>query len=101
MTKHTSFHNTIGATGRQLSMLNTNCRSQEEYILKFFQSYPDRLFTPFEVQKALDMYWVPLTSIRRAITNLTYQDKLEKTKEMKPGYYKLPNHTWRLKIQPA
>jgi hypothetical protein len=38
----------------------------------------------------------PVTSIRRAITDLTVQDKLVKTNVMEIGGYGKDEHTWRL-----
>lgn len=50
--------------------------------------------TPFEVEHRLD-YRYPITSIRRAMTNLTELMVLEKTDEVRQGKYGKKNHVWR------
>lgn len=72
--------------------------SQRTMILNFFiREYPSS-FTPHEVQKKLNMYYCPLTSIRRAITRLHKESEpklLKNPKElMRNGYYGTKNHTW-------
>jgi hypothetical protein len=55
--------------------------------------------TPFEVLEATQSmgHKYPVTSVRRSISNLTKQGKLEKTSEMKKEEYGKPNYYWKLK----
>ena len=54
--------------------------------------------TPFDVETALySNTMVPITSIRRAITNLTNDEKLVKTDNQKTGPYGKPSYCWKLK----
>lgn len=64
-------------------------KSQEAIILPFFQIH--KKLTASEV---LAMYPgnVPITSIRRAISNLQYGNKITKTKETKIGLYDANEH---------
>jgi hypothetical protein len=73
-TKHPCFgryHNTVDLSGKELEKRQKRCDSQAEKILKYFQDRPDGYYTPFEIQ--LNLYWnnVPITSIRRAMSDLT------------------------------
>lgn len=91
----TSFHNTIGESGETLLVSNENCKTQEEKILDIFRVLDDKL-TPFEVCYAYNSIYapIPITSVRRAITNLTEQNKLIKTSDMKNEVYNKRNFTW-------
>ena len=52
--------------------------------------------TPAEIWEGYGFKYknVPLTSIRRAITNLETEGLLEKTNIQKPGVYGKKNHCW-------
>lgn len=79
--------------------LDRHANAQAKKILQFFKEHPGELFTPFDVQKSLRRGLImnsPITSIRRAMTNLTDKGKLVKTKIKRPGIYKAPNYCWRL-----
>ena len=97
------FHNTIDLPESELKARQLKAGSQNETILSFFQSNPSGSFTPFEIIKyCFDGrgYWkAPITSIRRAMTDLTKLGYLEKTKEKRAGEYGTDNFTWRLLIK--
>jgi hypothetical protein len=91
-----SFYNTIHEQGEQLNKSEAKAVSQEVYILYHFKANKGRSYTPFEVQQAIpELHNTPITSIRRAITNLTNQGQLEHTHDMRQGDYGKLNHTWR------
>ena len=92
------FHNTIHQDGDALCKSRAKANAQEQLILNFFMSNPSGEFTPFEVQKAIDLMHTPITSIRRAITNLTEDDELIKTETQKDGGYGKPNYCWKLNL---
>ena len=73
--------------------------SQEELILAFFEDNPQLYLTPDEVLKEVFYSYEerPLTSIRRAMTNLTKAGYLEKTPVYAMGPYLRKVHTWRLR----
>lgn len=92
-----SFHNTIDLVGDELEKENINCSKQEDRILKLFEGK----MSPFEVMEKYNKIYsaIPITSVRRAITNLTERGKLIKLdKEFKTGEYGKPNHLW-IKIE--
>lgn len=89
-----SFHNTIGLQGDELAQATYRAGSQEAVILEFFRRHRNRMFTPSEIHKTLFSSSIPLTSIRRAITNLTTAGYLSKTDIKTQGPYGLPEHCW-------
>jgi hypothetical protein len=93
-----AYYNTNKIEGKALAEARQRNLSQEDKILFFFQMYPDRDFSPHAVQSYV-MPNAPLTSTRRAITNLTIKGYLEKNTTAKRimGPYGTLVHTWRLK----
>lgn len=91
------FYNTIHESGKQLSDSIKQATTQEEKVLRFFKTNPKKLFTPFDI-KYVGLFEdnVPLTSIRRAITNLEGKGLLEKTEEKREGGYGKYNYCWKL-----
>lgn len=95
-----SFYNTIRERGRQLAQSEAHAVSQEAWIFLHFKANPQYTYTPFDIQREMpELSHVPITSIRRAITNLTMQGLLEQTHEMRQGEYGKMNHTWRYRQQ--
>lgn len=96
--KLSKFYNTINDPNK--SELDIQANTQAEKIYKFFKNNPFKEFTPFDVQRRMRIQLIinsPITSIRRAITDLTEVGLLEKTGNKKPGIYGKNNYTWRLK----
>lgn len=90
-----SFFNTTRITGDELATYRRQAVTQETVIAEFFRQRPGRLFTPSDLSSLLPR--APLTSIRRAVSNLTAQGLLEKTAHKRPGTFNRPEHAWRLK----
>jgi hypothetical protein len=70
---------------------------QQEVILQIFRDAPDSL-SPSDVWTRTQWggnRW-PLTSIRRAITELTDTGRLVREATQKPGLYGKPEHLWRI-----
>jgi len=88
-----SFHNTIGESGQELKTSEKMCITQEQEILAFFEK-SRTLLSPFQVHAEFPQY--PITSIRRAMTNLTKDGKLIKTDKMRQGAYGKLNYLWGL-----
>lgn len=96
-----SFYNTISHTGDRLKVSNRRADAMETAILKIFKRCRATTFTPPEMhakyikanKKGI------LTSIRRAITNLTNDGYLVKfpSNKMRDGIYGEPNHVWQYK----
>ncbi len=71
-----------------------NANFQEQKILEVFSGKNRGLsFTPFEVLK-LSGLRAPITSIRRAMTDMTKVGMLIKTDECRMGAYGQLNHCW-------
>jgi hypothetical protein len=90
------YYNTNRESGSVLAQSQAHARDQKMHILQFFERNPGTLFAPHEVQAAV-LPEAPLTSIRRALTNLTDQGLLEKTDKMRLGTYGKMVHRWRLR----
>jgi len=90
-----SYYNTTHLTGFELKESRRKANTQEDRILTFFEKNADKAFSPEEIQTYCMMANRPLTSVRRAITNLTKEGCLRKTSHMKPGNYGKPVHTWQ------
>jgi hypothetical protein len=92
------FHNPVNIPAAQLAQEQFKANSLAMLILQFFKKNPGCTFTPFEIQDKLYLHNRPITSIRRAMTDLTQTDPplLVKTDITKPGNYKYDNHCWRL-----
>lgn len=91
-----TFYNTIDLKGQDFSVAVRNAKSQDEKILNLFLSHPLQCYTPFEVHSLLFSESTPITSIRRSMTNLEDEGKLEKTGEQKEGGFGKKNYLWRL-----
>lgn len=92
-----SFHNSLPVRDVEtLEKYEEKAKNQDGLILEFFKSNPNNSFTPARVFEIFDQKY-PITSIRRAITNLTKAGKLELTGETRKGLYGRENNTWRVK----
>lgn len=89
-----SYYNTTSLEGEDLAEARKNSRSQQEMVMEVFRESPDLRMTPWDVQRHLP--FCPITSVRRAITDLTDAGELEKTSHKREGAYEAPNYTWRL-----
>lgn len=88
------FHNTIGYEGLDLLEAECNARNQEERIVALFRIFSRG--TPSFIMKKYEERWpaIPLTSIRRSMSNLTKEGKLMMTDRMYTGLYGKPEHEW-------
>ena len=93
-----TFYNTLKYEGEKLIESMASCNRQEDLILEYFRQYDYRGFTPFEVWKSLFTPMVPITSVRRGITNLTDSGYLIKTDQQKTERYGKANYVWRYKM---
>lgn len=92
-----AFHNSIGLTGPELVAANVGASSQDAAVLDVFRR-AGRPLTPSDVWRLTSdagHLW-PLTSIRRAITNLTNDDLLVKLDLQRTGIYGRPEGLWQL-----
>ena len=92
------YYNTNDETGGTLRSSRDATTKQENMILSIFETYPNEGLTPFDIEDFAhdqEVSW-PITSIRRAITDLTNAGKLTKTDTKKLGKYGKFVHTWKL-----
>ena len=89
-----SFYNTIEETAEELAKSHEKAKTQEEKILDCFYSCEEPL-SPSMVLSQTGLN-CPITSIRRAMTNLSNDGRLEKTTEYTLGNYGKREHLWSL-----
>mgnify|MGYP007071596763 CR=1 len=89
-----SFYNTIKETGITLQKSESDANSQENIILKVFES--GEKFTPLAIERLTK---INHDSVKRAITNLTNKGKLIKLgkEEMILESRGKMNHRWQIK----
>ena len=88
------YHNTTESTGGELRFFAEAANSQEKKIFRFLSKNAGRHFTPSDIWAAVFDRRVPLTSVRRAITNLTNEGHIEKTSIQRGGPYGRPEFCW-------
>jgi hypothetical protein len=96
------YYNTTNETGISLKTNFEKADNQTRLTLSVFQTYPNDNLSANDVWSFLiDNESIneqtPLTSIRRAITDLTNQDRLVKTDKKVLGSAGRKTYTWRLK----
>ena len=96
------YYNTTNEVGVQLRANLKKANNQTFLTLAVFQTYPNDYLSAHAVWTFLmDNESIeeqtPLTSIRRAITDLTNQNRLVKTDKKVVGSAGRKTYTWRLK----
>ena len=98
MKKH--YFNTNNESPDLFSESNIKAKTQEEKIIEVFKMFNASPLSAEDVQEILQLDNVPLTSIRRAISNIANPRKwnlIEKTDKMVRGQYGKQINTWILK----
>ena len=90
------FHNTTEIQGPELIKREMRTGSQNKAILAFFRRHPVLNLTPFEIQHAIHLEGTPITSIRRALSDLTKLGYLVKTDIKRKGNYGADCYCWTL-----
>lgn len=93
-----TYFNTSNEEGRILKRYEQQADSQESQILNWFARASGFLYTPSEIRTHVFTNTVPLTSVRRAMTNLTTRRALVKTDQKHRGPYGRREYCWRRKI---
>jgi hypothetical protein len=93
---NTSYHNTTNLDGEALYRAEFNSITQEDVVLSIFTNQDD-MMSASQVHRAFNDANVPLTSIRRAISNLKATGQLLKTDLKQTGIYGKPEYLY-LKI---
>lgn len=92
-----SHYNTTNLTGKEYETATKKTEFQCVVILRIFRN--GSKLTPFDIQKiTISMgYNYPITSIRRAITDLTNSGQLTKCDKFRDGEYGAKNHLWEIR----
>ncbi len=85
-----TFYNTINENPIDLARSQAKAKTQEQKIINCFKQY-ERPLSPSMVLSISGLN-CPITSIRRAMTNLSDDGKLEKTKDFVMGNYGKKEH---------
>jgi len=91
------FYNTINLNSDELIKARLKAKSQEDFIKVVFNLNKDLKVTPSQMHKIVNNSSIPITSIRRAMTNLSNENFLEKTYEKQIGLYGKKEHMWKVK----
>ena len=92
------YYNTTDAPAEVVVKRKQHNLKQDDRILEIFKRAQKPL-TPFDVfhqHKVQYHFEIPITSVRRAITNLTQSGKLIKSNTKKEGDYSRENYTWKI-----
>lgn len=94
----TPFYNTNQESLDEASDSSAKAAKQSDVILGLFEMTKTPM-SPSMVYKALGREW-PITSIRRAMTNLTDDGDIVKTQKTTKGIYGKKEHLWALPEKP-
>lgn len=90
------YFNTTSVDGHELRQRRSGARRQQDDVLEFFRRSPGVEFAPHEVHEVV-MPDAPLTSTRRAMTNLEQAGYLIKTTTRRLGPYGADSFCWMLR----
>lgn len=93
------FYNTNKENAKESLNSSQKTKRQKVVIYDLFLLFNEPL-SPSMVYKAVNEKW-PITSIRRAMTNLTDDGMIVKTQETVKGVYGKNEHLWALPDKPA
>lgn len=93
-----TYYNTNRETGETLKKSRQKADSQEDKIYKFMLKWSRFRWSPEGIWDECFNRSVPLTSIRRALSNLTWEGKIRKCDKMVEGLYGKKVHTWQATV---
>ena len=90
-------HNTTHEIGQTLLLFEQKAMTQEQVILNVFKRQHLHMASPSIIWKLTGQKW-PITSVRRAITNLSKTDppRLKQTRNKHLGLFGRAEHVWKL-----
>ena len=90
-----SYHGTQSfLTSDQVAQYEVAAQTQEQLALAYFLANSSESFSPEQIQSAV-LPLAPITSVRRAITNLTASGELVRTDGVATGRCGRPVGTWQ------
>ena len=81
------YYNTTGESGVQLEIFKKKAKTQSEMIMKFLSSQPLVEYGASQLLKLVFKNSVPITSVRRSISNLVNDNKLIYTGGTREGLF--------------
>lgn len=91
-----TYFNTTNESGQGLLGFTAKAASQEDKVRAWFQVNPLKKASPFKIQGEV-LPGAPITSVRRAMTNLTAEGFLVRLDEKVLGPYGRPCYVWGLR----
>lgn len=96
--KPEAYHVTTVLDKAQIDLFTQATSKQDEKVLAFFRANPHLSFSPSDVWRTAFSDNTPITSVRRAMSNLTEAGLLVKIENVtKTGMYNRPEHLWRVR----
>jgi Fe2+ or Zn2+ uptake regulation protein len=86
------YYNTTNNPGKELKENQVKAQTQTEIVMDYFDRHTEGL-SPTDVLTITNNKW-PITSIRRAISDLTSDGRLKKTDRKKYGNYGRMEYVW-------
>ena len=84
-------------TEQQIEDHQEKAEGQEKKLARYFYHHPFGRFSPSQLHRNCEFIDWPMTSTRRALTNLKDDDIIMKTEYTVEGNYSRPEHQWRWK----
>ena len=98
-----NYHNTVPEEGERLHGYQEKAKTRDQMVLEVFKWNQGVTFTPSDIYEILTEWGdkILLTSVRRAISNLTRARRLVKCQrdQARPGIHKRNNRAWRYNDQ--
>tara|TARA_B110000037_G_C16812202_1_gene380155 strand:+ start:212 stop:499 length:288 start_codon:yes stop_codon:yes gene_type:complete len=82
-----NYYNTTGESGIQLEVFEKKSKTQSEIIMKFLSSKPSAEYGASQLLSVVFKDTIPITSVRRSISNLVKENKLIYTGGTREGMF--------------
>lgn len=95
------FYQTVDLSSEELEKATARTMKQESLIIAIFKANPTVAISPSQMLSIFEEKYnkhPPITSIRRAMSDLTKDNLLIKTGTMVTGSFSLPEHCWMLRV---
>ena len=90
-------YNTTEETGESLKEYREKAERQEDKVLAIFREMGFPMTAEQVHNQFPNSFMTPITSIRRAITDLTNKGLLERTEEKRKSFFNRATYVWKLK----
>ena len=81
------YYNTTNESAEQLEMFESKAKTQSEIIMKFLSSKPSAEYGASQLLSIVFKDTIPITSVRRSISNLVKENKLIYTGGTREGMF--------------